>query len=105
MYDWFPIVFIVFKVVVLGVGMFFAIKWHHDQAKKDAREKEERERAAAQKQTDDTGTPGDFTTSDTTLTVSGRGMVPADSSAAPASLRATVNETARRPVRTPPVTL
>lgn len=57
MYDWFPIVFIVFKVVVLGVGMFFAIKWHHDQAKKDAREKEERERAAAQKQTDDTGTP------------------------------------------------
>lgn len=34
MMDWFPIVFITFKVVVLGVGMFFAIKWHHDQAKK-----------------------------------------------------------------------
>ena len=45
MYDWFPIVFIVFKVVVLGTGMFFAIKWHHDQAKQDAREKAEREKA------------------------------------------------------------
>ena len=41
MYDWFPIVFIVFKVVVLGTGMFFAIKWHHDQAKKDAQEKKD----------------------------------------------------------------
>jgi hypothetical protein len=29
--DWFPIVFIVFKVLVLGTGMFFAIKWHRDQ--------------------------------------------------------------------------
>ncbi len=32
--DWFPIVFIVFKVLVLGTGMFLAIKWHHDQGKK-----------------------------------------------------------------------
>ncbi|MDR6990493.1 hypothetical protein [Luteimonas sp. 3794] len=44
MYDWFPIVFIVFKVVVLGTGMFFAIKWHHDQARKDAQEKAEQEK-------------------------------------------------------------
>ncbi|WP_198014157.1 hypothetical protein [Pseudoxanthomonas sp. J35] len=29
--DWFPIVFIVFKLGVLGVGMFFAIKWHYDK--------------------------------------------------------------------------
>jgi predicted transporter len=29
--DWVPIVFIVFKVLVLGTGMFFAIKWHHDR--------------------------------------------------------------------------
>lgn len=35
MYDWFPIVFFIFKVLVLGIGMFFSIKWHHDQAKKD----------------------------------------------------------------------
>ena len=29
--DWVPIVFITFKVLVLGTGMFFAIKWHRDQ--------------------------------------------------------------------------
>lgn len=53
MYDWFPIVFIVFKVVVLGTGMFYAIKWHHDQAKKDAREKEEQaQREALQRERD-----------------------------------------------------
>jgi heme A synthase len=33
--EWFPIVFGTFKVVALGVGMFFAIKWHYDQAKKE----------------------------------------------------------------------
>jgi len=32
--DWFPVVFITFKVAVLGIGMFFAIKWHYDQDKK-----------------------------------------------------------------------
>ncbi|WP_320200050.1 hypothetical protein RMR16_005155 [Agrobacterium sp. rho-13.3] len=31
--DWFPIVFLPLKILVLGTGMFFAIKWHHDQAK------------------------------------------------------------------------
>jgi hypothetical protein len=34
MMDWFPIVFITFKVLVFGTGMFFAIKWHYDQGKK-----------------------------------------------------------------------
>ncbi|WP_157072103.1 hypothetical protein [Cupriavidus sp. HPC(L)] len=34
MVDWFPIVFIVFKVLVLGTGMFFAIKWHYDKGRK-----------------------------------------------------------------------
>ena len=34
MTDWFPLVFIVFKVLVLGTGMFFAVKWHYDKAKK-----------------------------------------------------------------------
>lgn len=33
--DWIPIVFVTFKAVVLGTGMFFAIKWHYDQGKKD----------------------------------------------------------------------
>ena len=34
MMDWIPIVFVAFKVLVLGTGMFFAIKWHYDQGKK-----------------------------------------------------------------------
>ncbi|HEX8405951.1 MAG TPA: hypothetical protein VF670_15115 [Duganella sp.] len=34
MMDWTPIVFVTFKVLVLGTGMFFAIKWHYDQGKK-----------------------------------------------------------------------
>lgn len=33
--EWIPIVFVTFKVLVLGIGMFFAIKWHYDQGKKD----------------------------------------------------------------------
>lgn len=33
--DWFPIVFFPFKVLALGTGMFFAIKWHYDQGKKE----------------------------------------------------------------------
>lgn len=32
--DWVPIVFIAFKVLVFGTGMFFAIKWHYDQSRK-----------------------------------------------------------------------
>ncbi|MDQ9169392.1 hypothetical protein Q8A64_03095 [Oxalobacteraceae bacterium R-40] len=39
MMDWIPIVFWTFKVLVLGTSMFFAIKWHYDQGKKE-REKE-----------------------------------------------------------------
>lgn len=33
--EWVPTVFIAFKVAVLGIGMFFAIKWHYDQARKE----------------------------------------------------------------------
>ena len=32
--DWIPIVFVIFKALVLGTGMFYAIKWHYDQGKK-----------------------------------------------------------------------
>jgi len=35
MMDWVPIVFVTFKVLVFGTGMFFAIKWHYDQGKKE----------------------------------------------------------------------
>ncbi|RUP24545.1 MAG: hypothetical protein EKK45_24285 [Curvibacter sp.] len=34
MLDWIPVVLVTFKVLVLGIGMFFAIKWHYDQGKK-----------------------------------------------------------------------
>ncbi len=37
--DWIPIVFFTFKFLVLGTGMFFAIKWHYDQGKKKTDEK------------------------------------------------------------------
>jgi len=33
--EWIPTVFVTFKVLVLGTGMFFAIKWHYDQGKKE----------------------------------------------------------------------
>ncbi|MDY7544642.1 hypothetical protein QN360_15750 [Glaciimonas sp. CA11.2] len=33
--DWIPIVLVAFKVLVLGAGMFFAIKWHYDQGTKE----------------------------------------------------------------------
>lgn len=33
--EWFPTVFYTFKFLALGVGMFFAIKWHYDQGKKE----------------------------------------------------------------------
>ncbi|WP_295993169.1 hypothetical protein [Rugamonas sp.] len=34
MMDWIPIVFVAFKLIVLGTGMFYAVKWHYDQGKK-----------------------------------------------------------------------
>lgn len=37
MVDWFPIVFIAFKVLVLGTGMFFAVKWHYEKGRKEKR--------------------------------------------------------------------
>jgi hypothetical protein len=33
MIDWIPVVFVIFKFLVLGIGMFFAIKWHYDKGK------------------------------------------------------------------------
>lgn len=34
MMEWIPVIFVVFKVLVLGTGMFYAVKWHYDQGKK-----------------------------------------------------------------------
>jgi hypothetical protein len=50
--DWIPAVFVAFKLLVLGTGMFFAVKWHYDQGKKgkkkNANEKREVLRASGQ---------------------------------------------------------
>lgn len=35
MMDWIPVVLVTFKFLVLGTGMFYAIKWHYDQGKKE----------------------------------------------------------------------
>lgn len=35
MIDWVPVVFIAFKVLIFGTCMYFAIKWHYDQGKKE----------------------------------------------------------------------
>jgi len=40
--EWIPVVFVVFKLLVLGTGMFFAIKWHYDQGKKGKKTENER---------------------------------------------------------------
>ena len=44
MMEWVPIVLITFKILVLGTGMFFAIKWHYDQGMK-GKDKEQERRA------------------------------------------------------------
>lgn len=35
--DWVPIVFVTFKLLVLGTGMFFAIKWQYDMRNKNSK--------------------------------------------------------------------
>jgi heme/copper-type cytochrome/quinol oxidase subunit 2 len=40
--EWIPIVLVTFKLIVLGTGMFFAVKWHYDQGTKEADKKMER---------------------------------------------------------------
>jgi len=42
MMDWFPVVFYTFKFLVLGIGMYFAVKWHYDQGKKAKAQQDER---------------------------------------------------------------
>jgi hypothetical protein len=32
--DLIPVIFVTFKLLVLAIGMFFAVKWHYDQGKK-----------------------------------------------------------------------
>jgi hypothetical protein len=50
--DWFPLVFFPFKIIVLGIAAFFAIKWHHDQDKLK-KEKEAQEQLESAEATSD----------------------------------------------------
>ena len=48
--EWIPIVFVTFKALVLGTGMFYAVKWHYDKENREKnRQMDKREiiRAAA----------------------------------------------------------
>lgn len=47
--DLFPIVILPLKLIVLGVCMFFAIKWHYDQAQIKKNETSRQQEAAQQK--------------------------------------------------------
>jgi len=40
--EWIPIVLVTFKVLVLGTGMFYAIKWHYDQGRKEKERRKEK---------------------------------------------------------------
>lgn len=46
--EWFPIVAGTFKVLVLGTGMYFAIKWHYDKDKAEKEKKRISEAGAQQ---------------------------------------------------------
>ncbi|HZU62342.1 MAG TPA: hypothetical protein VFF98_01555 [Novosphingobium sp.] len=46
--EWVPVVFITFKLIVFGTGMFFAIKWHYDQDKKKKNEASKQQAPAEQ---------------------------------------------------------
>lgn len=35
--EWVPVVFVIFKTAALALAMFFAIKWHYDQARNERR--------------------------------------------------------------------
>ena len=41
--DWIPIVFIAFKLLVIGTAMFFSIKSHHGKEKEEQEEERERQ--------------------------------------------------------------
>jgi len=45
--DWIPIVFIAFKLSVLGAAMFFSIKSHRDKQKEEQEEERQRQARAA----------------------------------------------------------
>jgi hypothetical protein len=45
--DWIPIVFIVFKLLVIGTALIFSIKSHRDREKEEQEEERERQARAS----------------------------------------------------------
>jgi len=59
--EWVPVVFITFKLIVFGTGMFFAIKWHYDQDMKKKNEaKKQQDNNADFLRSAPPGTPSEF---------------------------------------------
>lgn len=52
--DIFPLIFFPFKFIVLGIGMYFAIKWHYDQDNKKRQEHKEWQERQARKEEEPT---------------------------------------------------
>lgn len=40
--DVFPLIFLPFKVIVLGIGMFFAIRWHVQRDDEERKKRQQR---------------------------------------------------------------
>ncbi|HEU5436659.1 MAG TPA: hypothetical protein VFU95_09610 [Telluria sp.] len=40
--EWIPVVLVAFKLLVLGTGMFYAVKWHYDKGRKGLKKEQTR---------------------------------------------------------------
>jgi len=40
---WIPLIFIAFKLLIIGTAMFFSIKSHHDKQKEEQEEERQRQ--------------------------------------------------------------
>ncbi len=45
--DWIPVVFIAFKLIVIGTALYFSIKTHHDKQKEEQEEERQRQARAS----------------------------------------------------------
>lgn len=53
-FEYFPIVMLPLKLLVVGIGMYYSIKWHYDQGKlKRAEDEKRKEQMAAAKAAED----------------------------------------------------
>lgn len=55
--DIFPLIFFPFKIIVLGIGAYFAIKWHYDEDNRQRKKRADGTRANGTR-ADETRAPG-----------------------------------------------